>query len=99
LQYDAWPYEVEGLDVPNCDLHNDLEDLLGICANLERIVTVPQTIVHFAGPQGVLVDVVIPPQKTGRVVDQINYRYGLEPKMAWYPSVNVYQSLNEYRIR
>lgn len=97
LQYDAWPYELEGLEVLEVDTKNDLEDMLGICANLEKIVTVPQTVVHFAGPQRVPVDVVIPPQKTGRVVDQLNYRYGLGKKMDWYASVNVYRSLNEYR--
>ena len=99
LQYDGWPYEMDGMEVPDCDLKDGLEDILGICANLERVVTVPQTIVHFAGPLGVPVDVVIPPVKTGRVIDQIQYRYGLGPRMDWYPSVNVYQSLNEYRHR
>lgn len=99
LQYDHWDYETEGLEVPSCDLRTDLEDLLGICANLSRVVTVPQTAVHFAGPLGVPVDVVIPPVKTGRVADQINYRYGLGPRMDWYPSVSVYTSMNEYRNR
>lgn len=96
LQYDAWPYETEGMVIPECDLREDLEDLLGICANLEKVVTVPQTIVHLAGPQGIPVDVVIPPVKTGRVHDQLNYRYGLGPRMDWYPEVRVFQSLNEY---
>lgn len=97
LQYDAWPYELEGMEVLPIDTKNDLEDMLAICANLERVVTVPQTVVHFAGPQVVPVDVVIPPVKTGRVMDQLNYRYGLGPRMDWYPSVNVFQSLVEYR--
>src|SRR5688572_6439053 len=71
LQYDHWEYETEGMITPECNLHDDLEDLLGICANLERIVTVPQSIVHFSGPQGTPVEVVIPKVGTSRVKDQI----------------------------
>lgn len=99
LQYDAWPYEAEGMEIPDCDLRNDLEDVLGICANLSKVVTVPQTIVHFTGPIGVPVEVVIPPVKSSRINDQIQYRYGLRPTMDWYRSVKVFQSMNEYRHR
>jgi len=99
LQYDAWENETVGLDVPQIDLRNDIEDLFGICANLERIVTVPQTIVHIAGSIGTRVDVVIPPVASGRVRDQFNYRYGLEngKPMAWYNSVRVFQSMREWK--
>src|SRR5260221_2785375 len=88
-----------GLEVPAIDRRTDIEDLFGICANLERIVTVPQTIVHIAGSIGTRVDVVIPPVASGRVRDQFQYRYGLEngKPMAWYKSVNVFQSMNEWR--
>jgi hypothetical protein len=97
LQYDGWEYETGGMVVPDCDLHNDLEDVLGICANLERVVTVPQSIVHFSGPIGLPVDVVIPPVKSGRVMDQINWRYGKGGRsMPFYTSVTVFNSLNEY---
>jgi hypothetical protein len=99
LQYDAWESETEGMEVPKIDLRNDIEDLFGICANLERIVTVPQTVAHIAGSIGARVDVVIPPVASGRVRDQFNYRYGLgngEP-MAWYNSVRVFQSMDEWK--
>jgi hypothetical protein len=98
LQYDLWDSESEGMEVPKIDLRNDIEDLFGICANLERIVTVPQTIVHIAGSIGARVDVVIPPVASGRVRDQFQYRYGdKNGPMPWYKSVNVFQSLREYR--
>ena len=99
LQYDAWPYETAGMIVPDCDLRNGIEDVLGICANLDRVVTVPQTVVHLAAAQGTKVEVFIPPVDTGRVVDQLNYRYGTDGRMDWYPSVKVYHSLNEYQQR
>lgn len=95
VQYDAWPYELEGMTVPECDLRNGIEDLLGICANLERVVTVPQTIVHIAGSVGCKVDVVMPPVGSSRVVNQIPYRY--RDPMLWYPNVRVHDSLVSYR--
>lgn len=99
LQYDAWEVETEGMIVPEIDLHNDIEDLLGICANLGRIVTVPQTIVHLAASQGVPVEVVLPPVFSGRVPDQLNFKYGNTGRMDWYKSVRVFQNLNEWRQR
>lgn len=95
LQYDAWPYETEGMTVPDCDLRDGIEDLLGICANLERVVTVPQTIVHIAGAVGCSVDVVMPPVGSSRITNQIPYRY-IDP-MPWYPNTRVHDSVSGYR--
>ena len=94
LQYDHWPYEVGGMEVPDCDLRDGVEDILGICANLERVVSVPQTITHFAGAIGAKVDVVMAPVGSSRVDNQIPYRYG-DP-MVWYQNVKVHASLNAY---
>lgn len=97
LQYDAWEVETQGMIVPEINLHDDIEDLLGICANLERVITVPQTIVHLAASQGVPVEVIIPPVQSGRVPDQLNFKYGMSGKMDWYKSVRVFQNINEWR--
>lgn len=94
LQYDAWDYELEGMTVPECDLRNDIEDLLGICANLERVVSVTQTIVHLAGSIGTPVDVVLPPKGSSRVENAIPFRY-IDP-MPWYSNVRVYQTLHSF---
>lgn len=96
LQYDSWEFETEEMEVPPCDLKNDIEDLLGICANLERVVTVPQTIVHLAGAIGTKVDVVMPPPGSSRVRNDIPWRYGLE-KMPWYPNARVHANVGLYR--
>lgn len=95
LQYDSWEYETEGMTVPKIDLRNDVEDLLGICANLEKVVSVPQTIVHFAGAIGTRVEVVIPPAGSGRVLDMFRWRY-TDP-MPWYKDVKVFESLAAWR--
>ena len=96
LQYDAWEFETENMTVPEIDLRNDLEDVMGIVANLSKVVTVPQTVVHIAGAIGTPVDVIVPPVTSGRVIDQLNYRYA-QPRMPWYESAKVFQSLREYR--
>jgi hypothetical protein len=96
LQYDAWEFETGNMTVPDCDLRNDLEDVMGIVANLEKVVTVPQTIVHLAGSIGTPVEVIVPPVTSGRVIDQLNYRYA-QPKMPWYSCVKVYPSLAAYK--
>lgn len=88
LQYDHWPYETEGMTIPDCDLRDGIEDILGIVANLERVVTVPQTIVHFAGVVGTKVEVIIPPVGTSRIEDAFRWRY-TKPKMFWYRDVQV----------
>jgi hypothetical protein len=95
VQYDAWPYETEGMSVPECDLRDGIEDLLGICANLERVVSVPQTIVHIAGAVGCKVDVVMPPVGSSRVTNQLPWRY-TTPTMPWYKDVRVFESLQDY---
>ncbi len=92
LQYDHWPYETKSMTVPDCDLREDVEDLLGILANLERVVTVPQTIVHLAGAVGCPVEVRIPPVGSSRVEDQFRWRY-IDP-MPWYPNVRVHERLH-----
>jgi hypothetical protein len=97
LQYDAWEYETEGMTVPECDLRNDVEDLLGIVTNLGKVVTVPQTVVHFAGAIGTPVEVVMPPSGSSRIRDDFRWRY-IDP-MPWYPSTRVYPNLNAFQRR
>lgn len=87
LQYDHWPFETEGMTIPQCDLREDVEDILGIVANLEKVVTVPQTVVHFAGSVGTKVEVLIPPVGSSRTEDQFRWRY-IHP-MPWYRDVSV----------
>jgi hypothetical protein len=96
LQYDAWPYETGGMTVPDCDLKDGIEDLFGICANLEKVVTVGQSIVHIAGSIGTRVEVVMAPVGSSRVESQIPWRYP-PGKMRWYERVFVHESLAAYR--
>ena len=96
LQYDAWPEESCRMDVPDIDLRNDIEDLLGIVANLDRVVTVGQTIVHLAASMGTPVEVVMAPLGSGRVRMPFNYRYGEGSYMPWYGQVRIHRSMESF---
>lgn len=94
LQYDQSPLEKvekpEGLD-----LREDFEGVLGLLANLEKIITVSTTVAHLAFASGVAGDLILAP-KNGRHQNILNWKYGLNRKTPWYPSANVYQALSEY---
>lgn len=97
LQYDAWEEETEGMEVPQIDLRNDIEDILGICANLSRVVTVGQTIVHLAASIGTPVEVVRAPIGSGRVSNPIHWRYGEGTyPMPWYSHARVHRNLDQF---
>lgn len=97
LQYDAWEEETEGMEVPEIDLRNDVEDILGICANLARVVTVGQTIVHLAASIGTPVEIVRAPVGSGRVMNAIHWRYGEGTyPMPWYSQARVHKNLEQF---
>jgi hypothetical protein len=97
LQYDVWDghFETEGMEVPGINLRNDVEDILGICANLEKVVCCPNTLVHFAGAIGTKVEVILPKVGSGRVEDQYRWRY--TSPFPWYSDVTVFENLDAYR--
>jgi hypothetical protein len=81
----------------------DLEELLAIIANLDRVVTVCTTVVYFAGALGVPCDVLVP--------EWAGYRYHLKGgSFPWFNSVKLHRgdfkesvrrisAKNLYRIR
>lgn len=97
LQYDAWDEETEGMEVPPIDLRNDVEDILGICANLSKVVTVGQTLVHLAASIGTPVEIVRAPVGSGRVMNAIHWRYGEGTyPMPWYSQARVHKNLESF---
>jgi hypothetical protein len=95
LQYDQSP--LERVVRPQLDLKDDLEGVLGLLANLERVVTVSTTVAHLASAMGKPVDVILAPMN-GRHKNALPFRWGLGGGKAshWYPSSRVYSGLNEY---
>lgn len=97
LQYDlAWDEEVE---VPEIDLRNDLEAILGLLENLERVVTVSTSVAHFAGALGVKTDLILAPLN-GIRKNLLPFKWCCEPMLGatpWYgPHVRVFKSLDAF---
>lgn len=100
LQYDlAWDEEVE---TPDLDLRNDVEGLLGILSNLDRLVTVSTSIAHFAGALGVKTDLILAPMNGVRK-NMLPFKWlceALPGETPWYgPNVRVFRNMREYRAR
>lgn len=94
LQYDNdWDSEIE---VPELDIKNDLEGVLGLLMNLSRVITVSTTVAHFSCALGVPTTVILAPPN-GRNANRIPWKWGLNRKNVWYGSAEVYQSLREYQ--
>lgn len=78
--------------------HNPLEDMEGhfaLCAALDKVVSVTQTVVHVCGSIGKECDAVIPPRGTGEV-DNFLWYYGTGGKMLTYSSVTVHPSIEAF---
>lgn len=97
LQYDlAWDEEVER---PEMNLRNDLEGILGLLSNLDRLVTVSTSIAHFAGALGVKTDLIIAPLN-GKQQNMLPFKWGVGGKTSWYGDhVTVYPNLKAYLSR
>jgi hypothetical protein len=97
LQYDlAWDEEI---DIPELDLRNDLEGLLGLLSNLERVVTVSTSVAHFAAALGVKTDVILAPLNGVRK-NLLPFKWHCDPMFGqtpWYgKNVRVFKSLHAY---
>ncbi len=86
LQYDqSWDEEVER---PKVDLKNDLEGILGVLANLERVVTVSTTVAHFSAALGANTEVRLARIGSGRRSHLIPFKWvnRKHPHQSlWYP--------------
>jgi len=84
-----------GLIVPDIDLKDDFEGIFSIVAALDKVVSVPTTVVHIAGSLGVPVDLWIPKRgmshsgfDDGKVNNSLNWRF-TETGCLWHPSVKI----------
>jgi hypothetical protein len=95
LQYNETHKDIEA---PDIDLKDDIEGVVALCSVLERVVTVPTTVHHLAGAQGAKIEIIIPPEGSGEVINQVRWDTPLG-KLPWYPDVQVYSSINEWKCR
>lgn len=98
LQYDTgWDEDVVS---PPCDLRNDLEGILGLLMNLDRVVTVSTSVAHFAAALGVKVDLILAPLNGVRK-NLLPFKWYCDKtpgRSVWYgDNVRVFRDLQEYR--
>lgn len=93
VQYD----ESHGLQ-PGIDKYHDLEGMFALLANVARLVSVSQSVVHMAAAIGTPVDLILAPPHTGKNHDQLQWRWCLHQSTTpWYDSVRIWPSLENYR--
>ena len=96
FEYPAKPDFVVDLGV---DMTEDKESEFAVVSCLDRVVSVTQTLVHIAGSQGVLCDVIKPSKGTGKVNTQLWY-YGLGGSPhdhLVYGNMRVFESPDDWR--
>lgn len=87
--------DVPGLIRPPVDHIKEIDKSIALVSCLDKVITVPQSVVHFAGATGVSCDVVIPEDGSGEISNALDWSYC--SNMPWYNSIQVYKSLEDYR--
>ena len=118
LQYDSNPpddltkpaglveaHEQKQIHVPPIDLRGDIESVFSLVNCLDKVVSVPTTVIHIAGALGVECHVIRPPDiypgdvpnKPG-LHNRLRYEFGRwQGRMAWYRSVRLYRDLKTFK--
>ena len=87
-----------GVIVPPLDPVKDFDDQINLIAALDRVVSLPMTVVHVAGALGVPCDVILLPQVLKGyedTQDRLDWAFG--KVCPWYNSVNIHRSLNGWK--
>lgn len=84
LQYgQGWDEDIE---IPDLDLRDDLEGVLGLLSNLSKLVTVSTSVAHFSCSMGIETHVILADPSTSRRGNILPWRWGLGGKTPWYKS-------------
>lgn len=90
LQYDA--LAPSGVVEPPIDLKMDLEGVFALITLLDKVLTVPTSVVHFAGSMGVPVDLYPVPRENEKDIEfSLNWRVGPGKTHVWHNSVRILQ--------
>jgi len=87
----------EGVIIPPLDPIKDFADQINLIAALDRVVSLPMTVVHVAGALGVPCDVILLPWLEGfeDTQDRLDWSFGRV--CPWYKSVNIHRSLDGWK--
>jgi hypothetical protein len=100
LQYDkAW--NEDGLEVKGLDVRNDIEGILGLLSNLDKVVTVSTSVAHFACALGIETHVIIANPKTSLKGNILPWKWVCKKtpgRTPWYPSARVYKDIDDFNL-
>ncbi len=86
--------DVPGLIRPPVDHMKEVDKSIALVSVLDKVMSVPQTVIHFAGSLGIPCDVIIPEDGTGDISNALDWSFS--SNMPWYNSITVYRSLDDY---
>jgi len=90
----------EDIESPSLDLWEDVEGIVALSSVLSKVVTVPQSVMHFAGACGKRVEVLWP-EEIG-IENQFPFDWGIlynDGKLPWYPDVQTFQTFEDWKSR
>ena len=99
LQYDDFDRS-KGIEHPDLDLKNDLEGVLALISVLGKVVTVPTSVMHFAGALGVPTEVIITQKESeiqsDGVYDETDWHVPLG-ESPFYPNQYIFRDIIEWK--
>lgn len=85
------------LEPSGIDNREDVEGLLALFSNIDRLASVSNTNIHLGASLGCKVDLILAPPYSGKKYDQLQWRWGLhDTTTKWYSSVTIHRSLHAY---
>lgn len=99
VQYKHFHREIEQAEV---DLWSDIEGVVALCSVLSKVVTVPQSVHHFAGAVGTKVEIIVPETRNQEAMNLSPWDYSTlygGGKLPWYADARVYASVADWKKR
>ena len=95
VQYKEFHREIEQAPL---DLWADIEGIVALCSVLSRVVTAPQSVLHFAGAVGTRVECIEPSVQgdSGQVIWDRVLRWN-DAKAPWYAKAYFFRDIEDWR--
>jgi tetratricopeptide (TPR) repeat protein len=81
-------YGIYMMEMTEVDIYNDLDELAALIVACDKVITIDNFIVHFAGSLGVSTELLLPSNS--------DWRWSVEDKSSyWYENVNIHRQTKE----
>lgn len=99
VQYKHFHRDIEQAQV---DLWHDIEGVVALVSVLHRVVTVPQSVHHFAGALGKRTEIIVPVVRNPEALNLSPWDYSTsynDGRSLWYPDARVFRSVAEWKAK